>query len=187
MTPHVWNLRSQRGFACVARALAAERSRGELRIVHYSVQGNHLHLIVETADRETLARRMQGFGVRLARAINAMMRRRRGRVLGDRYHARVLATPREAHRAIRYVLHNHATHTARNAAARSSAQPTAPSRKRRSHAAVTSALDLFSSAVTRAIERDGPSGGTGLVPLVAEPQSWLLERGWLRGADDRMV
>ena len=57
---HVWNLRSQRGFACVRHALAFEARRGELRVAHYSVQGNHLHLIVETADKRALHYRLFG-------------------------------------------------------------------------------------------------------------------------------
>ncbi|MBI2394327.1 MAG: hypothetical protein HYV09_32450, partial [Deltaproteobacteria bacterium] len=98
MARGVWNLRSQRGYRCVEHALAAERAAGALRVVHFSVQGNHLHLIVEASDAPTLSRRMQGFGIRLAKRINRMMGRARGRVLGGRYHARVLATPREVHR-----------------------------------------------------------------------------------------
>lgn len=171
MAPQVWNLRSERGFACVARALAREQSRGELRVVHYSVQGNHLHMIVETADRGTLARRMQGFGVRLARAVNTMMRRRRGRVLGDRYHARVLATPREVHRAVRYVLQNHAKHAAswspRDAIPRTPAVP---------HA------DRFSSAVTRSFVVTPRAGPRASFALVSSASSWLLRRGLQRGA-----
>lgn len=172
MAPRVWNLRTQRGFACVARALAGERARGELRIVHYSVQGNHLHMIVETADRGTLARRMQGFGVRLARAVNVMMHRRRGRVLGDRYHARVLATPREVHRAVRYVLQNHAKHAATWAPAAASSGRTARE----------DAGDRFSSAVTRSVALAPRAGPIANVDLVSSARSWLLRRGWQRGA-----
>ncbi len=108
---HVWNLRSQRGFACVERALRHEQSLGELRIVHFSVQGNHLHLIAEAQDHRVLARRMQGFGIRLARALNGLMKRS-GRVYGDRYHVRPLKSARETSNAVRYVLQNHAKHAA---------------------------------------------------------------------------
>lgn len=110
MARGVWNLRSQRGFNAVKDALYQEKRRGQLRIVHYSVQGNHLHLIAEAADRTTLTRRMQGFGVRLARSVNAMMGRTRGRVSAERYHLHVLRTPREVRNAIRYVLLNHIKH-----------------------------------------------------------------------------
>ncbi len=117
----VWNLRSQRGFRCVEEALAAERARGVLRVAHFSVQGNHVHLVVEARNRSALSRRMQGFGIRLARRVNALMGRRRGRVLADRYHARVLRTPREVRTVIRYVLQNFAKHVAR--AGRGSPEP----------------------------------------------------------------
>lgn len=152
MATGVWNLRSQRGFACVAHALAAERARGELRVVHFSVQGNHLHLVVEAHDRLVLARRMQGFSIRLARRVNAMMGRRRGRVLGDRYHARVLRTPREVRHVIAYVLGNHTKHAAQAGRA-------AP------------AVDRFSSAVMDCGSKR---------PLVLSPQTWVLRHGWLR-------
>lgn len=105
-----YNLRSQRGFACVHRALAAEQRRGTLRVVHYSVQGNHVHLIAEAHNRVVLGRRMKGFGIRFARAVNKMMGRRRGRVLAERYHLHVLRTRSEARNAVRYVLHNHTGH-----------------------------------------------------------------------------
>ncbi len=112
MARNVWNLRSQRAFARVSKALHAEKQRGELRIVHYSVQGNHLHLIAEASDRLALARRMQGFGIRLAKLLNSMMGRRRGRVLAERYHVHVLRTRSEARNAVRYVLGNHVKHAA---------------------------------------------------------------------------
>ncbi|MBI2389952.1 MAG: hypothetical protein HYV09_10210 [Deltaproteobacteria bacterium] len=165
MANGVWNLRSQRGYRCVEHALAAERARGALRVVHFSVQGNHVHLIVEANDRDVLSRRMQGLGIRLARRVNAMMGRRRGRVLADRYHARVLATPREVHRAVAYVLCNHQRHSAQAG--------------RRGFA-----VDPFSSApvfrhFAKPCEQLAWLPGTG-PPPVAPPATWLLARAWLR-------
>ena len=164
MDRRVPNLRSQRGFRCVEQAMREEARAGDLRIVHYSVQGNHVHLIVEAADRFVLARRMQGFSIRLARRINRdVMRRLRGRVLGQRYHARALATPREVRNAVSYVLFNRAHHVA--------------TRER-------GALDPFSSAVTChhfAHPVRGPrwTPGTG-PPQVVAPETWLLRSGYRR-------
>ena len=104
-----WNLRSFRALRALEPAFNAGRERFGFRLVHYSVQGNHLHLIIEAEGKESLARGMKGLEVRLARAVNRMMRRK-GRVFGDRYHARVLKTPREAARALRYVLMNFGHH-----------------------------------------------------------------------------
>ena len=143
----VYNLRSQRGFNCVRRALEAEQQRGTLRVVHYSVQGNHVHLVAEAHNRVVLGRRMKGFSIRFARAINRMMGRRRGRVLAERYHLHVLRTRSEARNAVRYVLGNHVKHAARVGR-------------------VGIALDPFSSAHREVATR-----------LVVEPDTWMLRVG----------
>ena len=52
---------------------------------------------------------MQGLCVRIARALNRLWSRR-GTVFGDRYHGRILKTPREVRSTLRYVLRNHANH-----------------------------------------------------------------------------
>lgn len=152
----VYNLRSQRGFNCVRRALAAEQRRGTLRVVHYSVQGNHVHLVAEAHNRVVLGRRMKGFGIRFARAVNRMMRRR-GRVLAERYHLHVLRSRSEARNAVRYVLGNHVKHTAQNGKE-------------------GIAIDPYSSApwALRRIPRWLPF--TGPPPLTA-PATWLLRIG----------
>ncbi len=79
----------------------------------FSVQGNHLHLLIEAQDNRALAEGMQGLSVRLARGLNRLMGRH-GKVLADRFHAHVLRTPAETRRAIAYVLLNHRSHAARS-------------------------------------------------------------------------
>lgn len=111
MARHVYNLRSQRAFAVIGRALARAADRLGVRIVRFSVQGNHVHLVVEAATTEALSRAMQGFSIRVAKGLNRMMRRR-GRVLSDRYHAHPLRTPTEVRRAVAYVRDNHRKHMA---------------------------------------------------------------------------
>ncbi|HEY5675995.1 MAG TPA: transposase [Myxococcales bacterium] len=105
----VWNLRSRRAFRRLRDALAAAWGRFGVRIVQFSIQGNHVHLIVEADDDEALSRGIQGLAIRIARALNRMMRRK-GRVLADHFFSRMLKTPTEVANAIRYVLGNHAHH-----------------------------------------------------------------------------
>ena len=105
MEKGVWNLRTRRCFGVMRRAMYAGALKGGFRLVHYAVMGNHVHLIVEAADRVKLARGMQGLGVRVARGLNRLMKRS-GRVLGDRYHAHILKTPSEVKRARMYLLTN---------------------------------------------------------------------------------
>ena len=80
-----------------------------MRIVQFAIEGNLTHLIVEAESHAALSRAMQGFSIRVAKKLNAMMHKR-GRVLGDRYHCRVLRTPTETRRAVAYVRNNHRKH-----------------------------------------------------------------------------
>jgi REP element-mobilizing transposase RayT len=127
-----------------------------LRLNHFSVQGNHLHLIVEAEDNRALSRGMQGMTVRMARSLNRLMQRR-GSVFADRFHAHLLRTPTETRHAVHYVLHNRQKH------AREYGQPI-----------VTGYRDPYSSA--------GFSPTTG--PIVA-PTTWVLRSAPPGGADER--
>ena len=151
MLPHVWNLRSLRSFRRIAAALAAACSRDGFRIVHFSIQGNHLHLIVEAADAVHLSRGLQGLAIRIARRMNQLMGRR-GKVFADRFHEHVLRCPKEVATAVDYVLGNFWIHALRRGEPVNALAP-----------------DWYSSA----FERRGP-------PLVAAAESWLLRVGFLR-------
>src|SRR6185312_10223813 len=62
MRDEVWNLRSRRCFTALSRAFWGGSDRFGFRLVHYSVQGNHVHLLVEARDEKSLSRGMNGFG-----------------------------------------------------------------------------------------------------------------------------
>jgi REP element-mobilizing transposase RayT len=98
--PGVGDLRAKHRANAIESALGAARERGRARIVHYSIQGNHLHLIMEAKSARALGRAMQGLTIRIARALNALTGRRGG-VFADRYHARALVSPREVASAVR--------------------------------------------------------------------------------------
>src|ERR1700687_736772 len=100
---HVWNLRSRRCFRAIAACFETSLGRSELRLIKFSVPGNHLPLIVEADDSESLSRGMQGLSVRIAKALNRVMGAR-GRVFADHYHARLLRTPTELVNAIAHLL-----------------------------------------------------------------------------------
>jgi REP element-mobilizing transposase RayT len=155
--PDVWNLRSKRSFRILGKALEAAREWKSARVVHYSVQGNHVHLVAEASDRKVLARRIQGLEVRIARGLNKLMDRR-GAVFADRYHARALATPLEVRRVVEYVLKNRRHHLGARAAA----------------------FDPYSSAAWFDGWRSPPRRRTATTSLVSEPRSWLLRIGWRR-------
>jgi len=166
------NLRAKRAFRLIRQVLGVERA-GDARVTHYSVQSNHLHLIVESASKRELSRGLQALGIRLARRLNALFERS-GRVVADRYHARPLRTPLEVRRGLAYVLNNYRKHADR-------AGPRLP----------LSFLDGCSSAAwfdgwrsewihappdPRALRDPFPRLPSGVVPA----RSVLLTRGWRR-------
>jgi REP element-mobilizing transposase RayT len=155
------SLRETAAYRALVKALGAGSERFGLRLIHWSALGNHVHLMVDAHDQAALSRGMQGLGVRIARALNRLWRRK-GRVFADRYHAHVLSCPMEVRTALAYVLHN-----------------------ARHHKAIAAGLDAYSSAA----RFDGWLGGAPHVRTAVErpdwlrrARSWLLERGWrLRG------
>src|SRR5437016_5149369 len=106
---HVWNLRSGRAYRVIKQCFADALGRFGLRIIHFSIQGNHLHLIVEADSSAALSRGMHGLTIRVAKALNRLMARK-GHVFADHYHSRMLETPTELVNAIAYVLGNHTHH-----------------------------------------------------------------------------
>jgi putative transposase len=84
--------------------------RDDFRIVEFSVQSNHVHMIVEADDNDALTRGMKSFSVRANRLVNAALGRGRGPVWGDRYHRRDLTTPRHVRNALVYCLSNYKKH-----------------------------------------------------------------------------
>ena len=166
------SLRSVRIVHEVERTFADGCERRDFRLVHDSLQGNHAHLIVEARDRTALGRGMMALGARLARAVNRV-ERRSGAVLDDRYHAHLLRTPREVHRALRYVLLNARRHGLRSArtalrAAKVLLDPASSARW----------FDGWRKDSRAAIEaRPDP---TKTRSSVARPRHWLLRVGWRR-------
>jgi len=156
--PSLRTLRLVREFE---RSLAALAKRPDFRVVHYSLQHDHVHLLVEASGVASLSNGMKSLAARLARAVNRVFRRR-GAVLDGRYHHRGLATPREVRAALAYVLLN----------ARKHARQCHPT-----HAKVDSRIDPASSGRWF----DGWSECmTAPVDdrVVARPRTWLLTTGW---------
>lgn len=137
--------------------------RGDSRVVHYSIQRDHLHLLVEAAGKEALGAGMKSICARVARAVQRVFGRR-GPVLLGRYHVRTLRTPREVRNALAYVLLNARKHWVQRTG-------TAPPVR----------IDQASSGAWF----DGWSRGLqpflpGEPPPVAAPHTWLLRVGWRR-------
>jgi REP-associated tyrosine transposase len=148
-------LRSDRVFPAVRRALAAS-SRATFRVLQFSVQNDHVHLIVEADQGKALSGGVRGLAIRLARAVNGVLRRR-GRVWGDRYHARALSTPRAVRHALVYVLMNI-----------------------KKHSRTGTEIDPCSSAAWFSGWGRRPRVTSAGVPPIAVARTWLACVGWLR-------
>jgi REP element-mobilizing transposase RayT len=103
------SFRAQTLFVAFERAVRLTQ-RDDFRVVEFSVQDDHLHLIVEADDNDALARGMKSFSVRANRLFNAAVGRGRGRVWGDRYHRRDLKSARQVRNALVYCLSNYKKH-----------------------------------------------------------------------------
>lgn len=170
--PDLVSLRDVRVVREVEKTFAVGCERDGFRLVHYSLQGNHAHLIVEARDQVALGRGMMAIGSRLARAVNRV-RGEGGAVLADRYHHRLLRTPREVHRALRYVLLNARRHSVvKRAALRATKVLLDPA----SSARWFDGWKLGSGTSPSAVE---PPAGRDRPP-VARARTWLLDVGWRR-------
>ena len=153
------SLRTWGAYAVLRDCLAAACGRKGLRLVHYSVQSNHIHLICEATGRPSISRGMQGLCIRIAKRFNAYWGRK-GQVFADRYHEVVLRSPRQVRNALCYVLHNAKKHGLK----------------------LTHALDPFSSApwFDAWKEKVTIKGLDAIEDPTAEARSYLLSVGWKR-------
>lgn len=158
------SLRAEGVFHRLRNAIRATNhvDKGAFRIVHFSVQTNHMHLIVEASGKSALRRGAAGLSIRLARSINRCFGRR-GRVWAERYHSLAMTTPRQVRNAIVYVLFNVKKH-------HRGTQGTDP---------CSSAMWFDGFLGTPA--RDHPAAHPSTHdPPVATPRTWLLSVGWRR-------
>ena len=96
-TPGLPSLRSPRVFGALQRTIA-RASVDRFRVIHFSIQQDHGHFIVEGDEARRARGGMHGLAIRLALAVNRAIGRK-GKVVGDRYHARPLTTPARCGRA----------------------------------------------------------------------------------------
>ena len=148
------SLRGAPVFRALRTALAHSSSTG-FRVLQFSAQQDHVHLVLEADAPSYFVRGVQGLMIRVAKAVNRACGRR-GRVWGDRYHARRLGSPREVRAALVYVLRNVAKHL--------------PGVR---------GLDPCSSAVWFDGWRVPPAAPPGPAPIRLA-RTWLARVGWRR-------
>ena len=169
-------LRRRAMYRALRGATLVVASREDFRIVHISIQGTHVHLLVEATGKTALARGMQAFQISAAKRMNAVLtevdpethevKRRAGKVFSDRYHAEVISNRRQARHALAYVLNNW--------------------RKHREDSDVSWKVDPYSSGTSfRGWTAFADPSFAFTAPaayepvIVWEPRTWLLREGWM--------
>ena len=160
-------LRKLDTYRAIRQALLKLASEDGMRVVHTSIQHNHLHFLVEASDLRQLSRGMQGLATSLAKRINRACGGRVGKVFAYRFHATEITSPRQARNALSYVLNNWRHHAEDS----------------RTPATSDASIDPYSTAVWF----DGwLEANAWLVPRRFEPlpevaaKTWLLREGWRR-------
>ena len=171
LLPAITRLRRRDQYRAVRLALANAAHRPDCRICHYSIQNNHLHLIVEPGSKQGLTRGMMSFKISCARKLNGLVERK-GPVFADRYHARYLTNRAQVRRVLCYVLNNWRRHGEHQAHRDWRTDP-------------FSSADFFDGWTedrnqTRP-KRPRPAWlGPEETPPVADASFWLLTTGWRR-------
>ncbi len=167
--PVARNLRRMDAYRAVRIGARVVLARSGFRLVHFSIQSNHIHLIVEAESRVELSNGVRAFSISVAKSLNAKLGRR-GPVFADRYHARAIARPTQMRNAIQYVLTNWLHH-------------------RPDHHEIMEEVDPYSSGAnflgwkelrgSRQFVRDDAFERVSL----ATPLLWLTRDGWRRGGE----
>lgn len=97
------SIKNKQCLKLLKRAIVNARSHG-LRINHFSMQSNHIHLIVEAESNEILTRGMRSLTITFAKGM------KKGRIQLERYHLQVLKSLRQTKHALQYVLFNKQKH-----------------------------------------------------------------------------
>jgi REP element-mobilizing transposase RayT len=149
------SLRRKQSYRAILRAFEAGSERNGFRLTQYSVQSNHLHLVVEAPNRLALSRGLQGLLIRVARAVNRAWGRK-GSIFSDRYHDRILRTPKEVRNALAYVLNN-----------------------AKRHGIYEAGVDSFSSGLWFDGWREAKPS-ISVASILPKARTWLLTLGWRR-------
>jgi putative transposase len=167
--PGLPSLRSARVFGALRRAIG-RASVDRFRVIHFSIQQDHGHFIVEGDEARRARGGIHGLAIRLALAVNRALGRRQGKVVGDRYHVRPLTTPQQMRTSMVYVLLNFRKHL--NAPAGIDPRSSGPHFSGWRRRARLDSADVASGA--------GGAVGGAAGAATAAPTTWMATTGWRR-------
>ena len=169
--PGLPSLRSARVFGALQRTIA-RASVDRFRVIHFSIQQDHGHFIVEGDEARRARGGMHGLAIRLALAVNRALGRRKGRVVGDRYHVRPLTTPRQMRTSMVYVLLNFRKHL--------NAPAGIDPRSSGAHFSGWHRRTRLESADVASAAGGSAAHVVGGLAATAAPATWMATIGWRR-------
>lgn len=179
MRPDVVNLRRDDVFEVIEAALRTGAERDDGKVCDFSVQGDHLHFLVDALNNKSMTSVVSSVAIRIAKRINKLAGRK-GRVFNDRYHARVLRSPSEVRNSRNYILNNFRKHLAQRLATERTQPQAANICVTPKHLdiakqilAMPAWIDPYSS---EGLRRKSIAWPTGICWLMSEPAAALAER-----------
>ena len=155
-------LRGRKPASAISRSFSKYAKGDGFRLIHFSVQNDHIHLVLEADSKPRLSAGMQKLMISIARRLNILWskgRERTGQIFKERYHLHVLKSLAEVRNALVYAFANGAKH------------------------GVSGCQDPFSSSAAF----DGYKTAPKRMPppvidlsMLAKPRSWSLRFGWRR-------
>lgn len=102
------DIKNKAVLAILKKAILNARLKG-LKVIHYSLEFDHVHLLIEADNNKILGKGMQAFGVTLAKAINKLWRLGGG-VYKHRYHFRRITGSKDLRNVMNYIFKNGVKH-----------------------------------------------------------------------------
>ena len=103
------SLRQEQERKVIEACCLAAKVRFGCNLLHYSIQRNHMHLVLLAPDSKSMSRWAQGYCIRLAKALNKLWGRS-GKVWRDRFHSTFTRCTYGMQRMVNYVLNNARKH-----------------------------------------------------------------------------
>ncbi len=104
----VESLRNKVLYKVFKRAVCKARIKG-LAIVHFSIQKDHIHFLIEAKSNQEISKGMQSLMLSMSKAISFLTNKTQG-IFKDRYHLSLLTNPTLIKNALYYVLRNGQKH-----------------------------------------------------------------------------
>jgi REP element-mobilizing transposase RayT len=102
------NLRSKVFYKEIRQGMKRARILG-IRIIHFSVQRDHVHMLIEAENKKQLGESMRALSISLSKRFSFTLKKK-VKALKNRYHLHILKSLQEIKNATNYILHNGQKH-----------------------------------------------------------------------------